>query len=116
MRPLLIFAMVLAGGMAYAKPPPGSTGRFATWYRSLTIPGTSLSCCSNADCRPVGYRTHGDHYQAFIDKTQFPDGPDEWVTVPNNKILRDKSNPTGVAQACWTRWGSVLCFVLPSMT
>lgn len=116
MRTLLISALVLTSSVALARPPPGATGQFASWYHSLTIPGTSLSCCSNADCRPVGFRTRDGHYEAFIDKQHFTDGPDEWVRVPESKIIRDKPNPTGIAQACWTRWGSVLCFVLPSMT
>jgi hypothetical protein len=91
-------------------------GEFSAWYKSLEIPGTTLSCCSEADCRPVGFRTTEGHYQAFIDRSHFRDGPDAWVTVPDDKIIRDKPNPTGLAQACWTRWGNVLCFILPSLT
>lgn len=116
MRALLVSVLVLTSSAALAKPPSGGPGPYSAWFRSLTIPGTSLSCCSNADCRPVGFRTRNGHYEAFIDKMQFTDGPDEWVRVPESKIIRDKPNPTGSAQACWTRWGNVLCFVLPSMT
>ena len=86
---------MLTSSAALAKPPPGGPGPYSAWFRSLTIPGTSLSCCSNADCRPVGFRTRQGHYEAFIDKMQFTDGPDEWVRVPESKIIRDKPNPTG---------------------
>ena len=82
MRALLISVLVLTSSAALARPPPGSDGHYSAWYRSLTIPGTSLSCCSKADCRPVGFRTRNGHYEAFIDRTQFTDGPDEWVRVP----------------------------------
>lgn len=110
----LLFALGLAGS-ALADPPPGSPGPFASWYHSLTVPGTSLSCCSSADYRPVEWRQRDAHYEAFIDKVQFTAGPGEWVRVPQSKILR-RSNPTGFAQACWTIWGGILCFVLPSLT
>ena len=115
MRYAIAFALVLMPALAHARPPPGPPGKFSAWFRSLQIPGTSLSCCAEADCRPVSFRMRGGHYQAFIDSTHFPDGPNAWVSVPDSKILRDKPNPTGFAQACWTRWGGVLCFVLPSL-
>jgi hypothetical protein len=71
-----------------------------------------MSCCSIADCRPVQYRTFGDHFQAFIGN-EFPrwsNAPHDWVDVPNANVLHRTDNPTGEGIACWFR-GQVVCFV-----
>lgn len=109
--------LLLLTSAALAAPPAGSdpTSALASWYRGLLRPDTGTSCCSEADCRPVVYRTTGDHYEAFIDRKTFgSEAPDDWLTVPPEKILRT-ANPTGEAIACYYMQ-KILCFVSGSAT
>ena len=112
-----LLALLLVTSTAIAAPPAGSDpdSPTAQWYRSLKSPHTGGSCCSEADCRPVVSRMAGDHYEAFIDRRTFgSDAPDDWVAVPNEKVLHT-TNPTGESVACWyTR--EILCFVSGSAT
>lgn len=107
-------AMVAAlTAVAAARPPPGTPGQFSAWYRSLMTPGTGITCCSVADCRPAQFRMTKDHYEVFIPSDVFPHGSDGWERVPDKAIIRTP-NPTGSAVACWT--GYVHCFVLPALS
>ncbi len=91
-----------------AAPPPDADPSLAPWFQSLQQPGTGMSCCSVADCRPTDYRTVGDHYEAWIE--------DRWIAVPNAKILRRVDNPTGRAVVCWSPQAGILCFVRAAET
>ncbi len=86
-----------------AAPPPDADPAQAPWFNSLRQPGSGISCCSIADCRPVDYRTVGDHYEAFIEG--------EWRAVPPEKVLTRADNPTGRAVVCWTKLSGIMCFV-----
>jgi hypothetical protein len=86
-----------------AAPPPDADPTMAPWFNSLRQPGSGISCCSIADCRPVDYRTVGDHYEAFIDG--------EWRAVPPEKVITRADNPTGRAVVCWTKLSGIMCFV-----
>ncbi len=87
----------------HAAPPPDADPAMAPWYHSLRQPGSGISCCSMADCRPVDYRTVNDHYEAFIEG--------EWRPVPPEKVLTRADNPTGRAVVCWTKMSGIMCFV-----
>lgn len=107
----LLFALLGAAALAFAKPPPGSDGTLAPWYQSLSQPYTGYPCCSVADCRTVQYRTVADHFEAFIDRRSFgADAPEAWVRVPPSNVLHRRDNPTGEAVACWYN-GEIRCFV-----
>jgi hypothetical protein len=93
-----------------AEPPPGADEALAPWYRSLSQPATGYLCCSLADCRNVVTRDHEGRLQAFISRTDFRDGVDDWVDVPDAVTLHGLNNPTGAPVLCWLN-GAVRCFV-----
>src|SRR5689334_12264101 len=70
-------------------PPPNADMTLAPWFQGLRQPGTGISCCSMADCRPTDFRTNGSHYEAMIEG--------EWRVVPPHVILEQIENPTGHA-------------------
>lgn len=95
--------ILLLAASAAAAPPQNADPALAPWYRSLLQPGTTVSCCSLADCRPTEYRIKPDHYEALVGGN--------WVTVPPDKILQRTDNPTGHAIVCWTPQRGIMCFV-----
>jgi hypothetical protein len=86
-----------------AAPPPDADPAQAPWFNSLRQPGSGISCCSVADCRPVDYRTVDNHYEAFIEG--------EWLAVPPERVISRADNPTGRAVVCWTKLSGIMCFV-----
>ena len=94
--------------LARAAPPEGADPALHGWFESLKQPGTGLSCCSIADCRPTEYRLAGNGYEAWLDH--------RWVRVPEDRVLR-QPNPVGRAVVCRSPAnGSILCFVPASET
>jgi hypothetical protein len=102
-RLILAAAFMLAAAHAAALPPPNADPALAPWFRDLRQPGTGMSCCSIADCRPTDYRTTGDQYEVLIG--------DRWLAVPPDKILDRRDNPTGRAIVCWTPQRGIMCFI-----
>jgi hypothetical protein len=102
---ILIVAAMLASlsGSAIAHPPPNADLRFAPWFESLRQPGTGMSCCSMADCRPTEFRVRGNHYQALV--------MGKWEDVPPSAVLQQTNNPTGRAIVCYTPYRGIMCFV-----
>ena len=57
----------------------------ANWFRSLTVPGSGVSCCDQADCHPV--------------RTDFRDGAwwvesrvtGTWLRIPADRVLSTPS-------------------------
>jgi hypothetical protein len=103
MRRWLFAAALLVPATAGAQPPADADPALAPWFRSLLVPGTSISCCSVTDCRATEYRIEADHYEALIGGN--------WLVVPPDKILQRTDNPTGHAVVCWTPQRGILCFV-----
>ncbi len=95
-------ALTIAAG-AYARPPPNPDPALAPWFQSLVQPGTGMSCCSVADCRPTDFRIAGDHYEAMVHGT--------WQAIPADKVLKRADNPTGRAVVCWSPALGIMCFV-----
>ena len=59
---------------ARAVPPPGASGQYHDWFRSLTVPGSPhAACCSVADCRMVESRWNSQtqHYEARVARDVF---------------------------------------------
>jgi hypothetical protein len=98
-----LIAALLIPAAADAQPPANADPALGPWFRSLLVPGTSISCCSVTDCRPTEYRIEADHYEALIGEN--------WIIVPPDKILQRTDNPTGHAVVCWTPQRGILCFV-----
>ena len=99
-----LVAATICAVLAYAAPPPGTLDpAISAWFQSLRQPSNGISCCSEADCRVVEYRTSGAHYQAWV--------KDSWIDVPDEIVLH-KDNPTGGAVLCATDDLTLLyCFV-----
>jgi hypothetical protein len=104
----LFAAICFAVSPGMAAPPDGADSKLTPWFEGLRQPGTGKSCCSIADCRPVDYRTSGDHYEALI--------RGNWVAIPADKVLQRVDNPTGNAVVCWTPTLGVMCFVRAAET
>ncbi len=96
---------LLAASVGLARPPTDADPSLAPWYQSLHQPGTEISCCSLADCRPTDYRSGPNGYEAYIEGS--------WVAVPPDKVLRRVDNPTGRAVVCYLPGKGILCFVTP---
>jgi hypothetical protein len=106
-------AFLLLSAPVLAAPPSGSgiDSPVSRWFQLLKQPETGYLCCSISDCRPVAYRTVGNHFQAFIDRKSFgPRAPDDWRDVPPTAVLHRHDNPTGEAVACFYS-GVIICFV-----
>lgn len=102
----LVIAVATVGwwaGVAEANPPPDADMSLAPWFQSLKQPGTGMSCCSVADCRPTDFRIQGGQYQAFIEG--------QWRPVPPTVVLRRTDNPTGRAIVCYTPYFGIMCFI-----
>jgi hypothetical protein len=100
---LALAALLLVPLPALAAPPPDADPALSPWFQSLRQPGTGVSCCSIADCRPVDYRTTPDGYEVFVDN--------RWQKVPPEKVLQRADNPVGRAIVCWTKLTGIMCFV-----
>jgi hypothetical protein len=103
MRHAALAAALLLAASASAAPPQNADPALAPWFRSLLQPGTTISCCALADCRPTEYRIKADHYEALVGGN--------WLAVPPDKILQRTDNPTGRAIVCWTPQRGIMCFV-----
>ncbi len=88
---------------ASARPPPNADMSLAPWFQELRQPGTGISCCSIADCRPTDFRTNGSHYEAMVEG--------QWRSVPPETVLHSTDNPTGRAVVCYTPTRGILCFI-----
>ena len=92
-----------------AAPPDNADPALHGWFESLKQPGSGVSCCSIADCRPVEYRLATDGYEAYLDA--------KWVHVPDDKVLHGLTNPVARGIACRSPIsGTILCFVPASDT
>ena len=86
-----------------ARPPDGADMSLAPWFQSLQQPGTGMSCCSMADCRPSDFRISNGAYEAFVGG--------QWRAVPPEVILRRTDNPTGSAIVCYSPVRGIMCFI-----
>ena len=86
----IVALCLTAGGPLSAKPPSGATPN-SLWFESLADPETTLSCCDEADCRPVEDRIVSDDYEVLIRGA--------WLPVPFEKIFVGRTTPRG-ARCC----------------
>src|SRR5436305_15133547 len=89
----------------------------AQWFTGLERPDGLGSCCTMHDCKRTSDWTIVDGHYAVR-------GEEGMLTVPDDRVLRNVNNPTGMAVACihktviWANSSStnqeeVLCFVPP---
>ena len=105
------FLLLFVAWIALAKPPPGPPGPNSAWYHSLLQPATGISCCSEADWRPVDWRIVGDHYEVFLTPDKFAVMEPHWEKVPNDAVLHRNDNPTGRGVACYAIGLGLMCFI-----
>ncbi|HET6196510.1 MAG TPA: hypothetical protein VFE12_12165 [Acetobacteraceae bacterium] len=77
------------------------------WYRKLSQPGTTYSCCNGdehtGDCRPTrAYQGEDGLWHAQIDG--------RWVTVPHRAVLEQLA-PDGNSHICASKGGYIFCFI-----
>jgi hypothetical protein len=91
---LSLFALALQ--QATAAPPTDAKidPALSAWFTALKVPGTSLSCCSIADCRFTSVVVNGDHFEVTIEGQR--------LVVPDARIIRGISGPDGRAVVCYT--------------
>ena len=117
MRSLVLACVAAAwAGTAQAAPPPVDSEDwqimhpFAEWVTSQHD-RRGYWCCDIGDGRPVDARIEGDHWTVHVTPAHFPNEPDHWLTVPDEKITRG-GNPTG-SPILWLLHGNVQCFAPP---
>jgi len=105
--PILALA-ALVGLLHQASAHPSGTDPNADWYQGLKRPDGAL-CCNMHDCRTTDqWRVQDGHYAVLIGE--------RWAVIEDTNILRNVSNPTGMAVECHIQHGAyvyVLCFVPP---
>jgi len=107
---------VAATRLAAAAPPPvGSEDwqimhPYAEWVTSQ-YDQRGRWCCDIGDGRPVDAQIEGDHWKVHVTPAHFPNEPDHWLVVPDEKITRG-GNPTG-SPILWLLYGNVQCFAPP---
>jgi hypothetical protein len=77
------------------------------WYRKLTQPGTTYSCCNGdehgGDCRPTrAFQGEDGLWHAQIEG--------RWVTVPTRAVLEQLA-PDGNSHICASKGGYIFCFI-----
>ena len=99
---------ILLVGPGHAAPPPSGSEQaeillpHRAWVKNLENPLTKQRCCDLSDCRVVTARIKNSHFEAFIGQDIFGRGaPNEWVSVPDEIVIHDGSNPVGLPVACW---------------
>ena len=109
-RAIAILVGVCLAFSVRGAPPENADPALGSFYRSLKRPGSSISCCSTADCRPVAVRWDHGKLLAFIGDT-FPNNPNPgWHEVPDNVVIRGVANQAGQPVACWYD-GEIACFI-----
>lgn len=79
------------------------------WFKSLRQPGSMVSCCDESDCKRTKARIGPDGWEALT-----PAG--DWIAIPEGRIVRPKSNPTGEPILCLSPGRTIYCFVPPAET
>lgn len=107
-----VMAIALSVAPVHALPPDNADPALAPWFKSLKQPGTGAECCSIADCRSAEVRRDGQGYEVKVDR-KWHLSSTFWLRVPAERILDERSNPTGGAVLCYTPEAGILCFIPP---
>ena len=127
-RPYLGLAVMLFASTAAIASEAEELGhhRFhGSDYRHWKQPGTNISCCSDQDCAPVRAELREGQWFALrwstwsdtadeLGRSASPiPQPSEWITVPDEKILRVPNPAVESGHLCYSK-GTVVCFVPPN--
>jgi hypothetical protein len=115
-RIILVLALLAVAAPAHSAPPPVGSDDwkiiepYKEWVTSQHD-GLGRWCCDISDGRPVDARIEGDHWVVHVTPNHWPDEPDRWMAIPDEKITRN-ANPTGTP-ILWLYQGRVQCFAPP---
>ena len=107
----LIVVVMMAGiafVSAYAQHPPEHQSIHDIFYKSWFRPDNRMmSCCNNLDCAPAQAKMVNGTWVAKRDRDA------NWITVPSDKVERERDNPDGRSHLCatWMQPGPVFCFI-----
>ena len=112
-----LLLLVLPAAVQAAPPPMGSEDwaimeDFRDWVVTQHA-ANGQWCCDISDGRPLGadeVRVAGDHYEILYGRKHWPDGTDNWITVPKTALL-ERLSPVGYVIA-WVSSGRVYCLAL----
>jgi len=114
----LVFGAIMMSPAAPARAAPPPVGSddwniMIPYKEWVTSQHDTLGrwCCDIGDGRPVEARIADDHWEVHVTPKHFPDEPDHWMVVPDEKITRN-ANPTGTP-ILWLYQGRVQCFAPP---
>lgn len=62
------------------------------WFKSLHRPGTGISCCDIADCRPTEAKWQGNRWWAVV--------LGQWQLIPPESVLKSPHSLDGNAYVC----------------
>jgi hypothetical protein len=73
MRSIWLLGALHVAMSAHAAPPPDANGQYRDWFQSLMVPGSSIPCCTVADCRMVESRWNDQtqHHEAKVIRDVF---------------------------------------------
>jgi hypothetical protein len=122
---VFLAACLFTARTAAAPPAPNSEdaqiiGPYKEWVTTRTDQFRN-ACCDIGDGRPVEAdmvtmpdwdKVTRTHWRAHVTPAHFPDQPDHWVIVPDEKIIPG-TNPTG-SPILWLYKGMVQCFAPPA--
>ena len=86
------------------------------FYRHWKQPGTTESCCNarvvknnveEGDCEPATAEVRAGQWWVYVPQIN------EWVEIPDAKIIRERNPNIVDAHHCWTPARGTLCFVPP---
>ena len=100
---------------ALAAPPENADPKLRDWFEGLRQPSTGAPCCSIADCRRTEARHNDTGWEVLIDD-RFGARDSRWTSVPSNRVLDRRQNPTGEAVVCFLPTLGIMCFVPPPET
>lgn len=105
-RTLVVSAAALAAFLLAAVIAHAHDGKHDAWMHSLERNDGGGRCCNLHDCKVARARIGADGWEAMNQLGA-------WVKVPDDKIIRNRGNPTGEPVLCWLPTPGVLCFVEP---
>lgn len=76
---IIVTAFGLLTLPALPHDPHGHAQHHETFYKQLMIPGTSMSCCNNRDCRPARYRITATGVEMEV--------AGRWIVAPQSRVI-----------------------------